>query len=174
MLLPTDEERCQDRKWKILLHFWQIKGFSYLMSSMSEAEHCHYACWLELEIVYFRFRLHQRPYVLLYSKSLVFCINNPAFSWTYNYCCLFLCLTIAWQINIHRCDIYYILYKSRFTWSTFWHQSWQWQAIIQWNPFICIYSNELALLPSNPFSFFFLFSGPVTSCWLHIKLDLLR
>lgn len=47
------------------------------MSSTSEAE--HYAHWLEVGIFYFRFQLHQTPYVLLCCESLVFYINNPAF-----------------------------------------------------------------------------------------------
>lgn len=50
------------------------------MSTVSEAEHCHYACRLELEIFYFSFQLHQRTYVLLYSKSFEFYINNPVLS----------------------------------------------------------------------------------------------
>lgn len=35
---------------------------------------------IELEILYFRFPLRQRPDVLLYSKYFVFYTNNPAFS----------------------------------------------------------------------------------------------
>ncbi len=66
-----NDAKTVSEKFLLFLH---IKGFSYLMSRISEAEHCHYAYWLE--IVYFRFLVHQRPYVLLHSKYLVLFINN--------------------------------------------------------------------------------------------------
>lgn len=124
---------------------------------------------IEQEIFYFRLPLHQRPYVL-YSKSLVFYTNNPAFPqriiaaaftfvslWhggstyiavTYTYCTQ---VDLPDRLSDIKADSDKLLYTGTLSF-----------AFTVMNSF-----------PSATF-FFFLLSLPVTGCRLPVELDLLR
>lgn len=83
--------------------------------------------------------------MLLYNKHFVLYINNPAFFLTYNYCCFYVCKVLQHVGSIYiavtytSCAVYLISFLATKLTVTSRY----------WDPFICIYSNELALLPST-------------------------